>query len=76
MIFLLPALPDDAVCFIAGLTRLPLWRLLLVGLAGRLPGMAVLAYVGANLDVRTSPAYAVMAALWPRPCCCGSSMKK
>ena len=30
LIFLLPAFPDDAVCFMAGLTRLPLHRLLLV----------------------------------------------
>lgn len=49
MLFLLPALPDDAICFIAGLTRLSLWRLLLVCLAGRLPGMAVLLFVGASV---------------------------
>lgn len=46
VIFLLPALPDDAVCFVAGLTRLSLWKLMLVMLSGRLPGMAVLCYVG------------------------------
>lgn len=49
LIFLLPALPDDAVCFIAGLTRLRLWKLMLVCVLGRLPGMAVLTFVGANL---------------------------
>lgn len=46
VIFLLPALPDDAVCFVAGLTRLSLWKLLIVVFLGRLPGMAVLCYVG------------------------------
>lgn len=50
MIFLLPALPDDAVCFIAGLTRLSLWRLVGVCLLGRLPGMAVLTFAGSSLD--------------------------
>ncbi len=49
MIFLLPALPDDAVCFIAGLTRLKLMPLMLVCLLGRAPGMAVLSLVGAQL---------------------------
>ena len=48
MIFLLPALPDDAVCFIAGLTRLRLLPLTLVCLLGRAPGMAVLSLVGAQ----------------------------
>lgn len=48
LIFLLPVFPDDAACFLAGLTSLRLWKLWLVCLAGRLPGMAVLAYVGSS----------------------------
>ena len=56
VIFLLPTLPDDAVCFMAGLTRLPLHRLLLVCVLGRLPGMAALTYIGAG--VGGGPAYA------------------
>jgi uncharacterized membrane protein YdjX (TVP38/TMEM64 family) len=47
IIFALPALPDDAICFVAGMTRFSLWKLMLVMFAGRLPGMAVLNYVGA-----------------------------
>lgn len=50
MIFLLPALPDDAVCFLAGLTRLPVGQLVLVCLLGRFPGMAVLTFTGSNLE--------------------------
>ncbi len=50
IIFLLPALPDDAVCFIAGLTRLSIWKLLFVCIIGRLPGMAVLTFAGASVD--------------------------
>lgn len=49
MLFLLPALPDDAICFVAGLTRWRISRLLLVCLLGRLPGMAVLTFVGASV---------------------------
>lgn len=45
---MLPIFPGDSVCFIAGLTRLPLWRLVLASAVGRLPGMAVLTLVGAQ----------------------------
>lgn len=48
MIFLLPALPDDAVCFLAGLTKLKLLPLSLVCLLGRAPGMLVLSLTGAG----------------------------
>ena len=48
MIFLLPALPDDAVCFLAGLTKLKLLPLSVVCLLGRAPGMAVLSLTGAG----------------------------
>ena len=41
MLFLLPFFPDDAICFIAGLTRWRLLHLLAVCLVGRLPGVAV-----------------------------------
>lgn len=47
-IFMLPIFPGDSVCFIAGLTRLPLRQLVLASAVGRLPGMAVLTLVGAQ----------------------------
>lgn len=50
MLFLLPGTPKDAICFMAGLTRLPLWRLLAVNTLGRLPGLAVLTFTGAAAD--------------------------
>ena len=56
MIFLLPALPDDAVCFMAGLTKLKLLPLSLVCLLGRAPGMAVLSLVGAGIATGLTPA--------------------
>lgn len=49
MLFLLPVLPDDALCFVAGLTRWPIAHLLVVCFLGRLPGMAVLTFVGASV---------------------------
>jgi uncharacterized membrane protein YdjX (TVP38/TMEM64 family) len=48
LIFLLPLFPDDAICFIAGLTRLPIWQLVLASVFGRLPWMAALTQVGAT----------------------------
>jgi len=50
MLFLLPGTPKDAICFMAGLTRFPLWKLLLVNTLGRLPGLAVLTFTGAALE--------------------------
>lgn len=61
LLFLLPALPDDAICFMAGLTRLPIWQLLLVCLLGRLPGMAVLTFVGASVGTNMVIANVVLA---------------
>ena len=54
MIFLLPALPDDAVCFLAGITKLKLLPLTLVSLLGRAPGMAVLSLTGAGFAEGTT----------------------
>ena len=61
LLFLLPALPDDAICFVAGLSRLPLGRLVLVCVIGRLPGMAVLTLVGASTDTGGMTARVVFA---------------
>lgn len=60
LIFLLPVFPDDAICFMAGLTQLPLHRLLLVCVLGRLPGIAVLTFVGSGVGGDTTPAYIVL----------------
>lgn len=47
-LFLLPAVPDDALCFLAGLTSVPLRRMMGLCLLGRLPGFAVLCFAGAG----------------------------
>jgi len=46
IIMLLPGLPDDLVCFIGGLTGIPIWKLMIATIAGRFPGMLVLSMVG------------------------------
>lgn len=50
MLFLLPGTPKDAICFMAGLTRLPLWKLMAANTLGRLPGLMVLTFTGAAAD--------------------------
>jgi len=57
LIYLLPALPDDAICLIAGLTNIPIWKLVLITFFGRLPGFIILNMVGsgvANSNVKFS----------------------
>jgi uncharacterized membrane protein YdjX (TVP38/TMEM64 family) len=68
LIFLLPALPDDTVCLIAGLTRLPVWKLVLVCVLGRLPGNAVLTFVGASVGGNMLIANALLAVAMGAAC--------
>lgn len=50
LVFLLPFLPDDAVCFLAGLTSIPLLELVLLALIGRLPGVFVANLIGSHVE--------------------------
>ncbi len=53
LIFLFPFLPDDAVCFLAGLTPIPLLELVLLAMAGRTPGVFVANLLGSRADSLT-----------------------
>ena len=48
LVFLIPGLPDDAVCFLVGLTRLPLRRLVALVAVGRAPAFALVSLAGAG----------------------------
>lgn len=48
-IFLLPGFPDDIVCYIAGLTKLSLKKLMAIAILGRLPTIVVTNFIGAGL---------------------------
>jgi uncharacterized membrane protein YdjX (TVP38/TMEM64 family) len=50
LVFLLPFMPDDLACFLAGLTRLPLPALLLTAAVGRLPGVIAAVWLGAKAE--------------------------
>ncbi len=49
LVFLLPGLPDDTLCFAGGLTSLPLRELVALSFIGRIPGYALLALAGGRL---------------------------
>lgn len=63
-VFLVPGLPDDAICFLGGLTRIPLWQLVLVAVVGRAPGFFLSSLVGDLLGTDRLSAVALAVALF------------
>jgi uncharacterized membrane protein YdjX (TVP38/TMEM64 family) len=65
--FLVPGLPDDAICFVAGISRVPIWQLVVISAVGRVPGYAAVSYAGARFAtahyVETALVLVVVAAL-------------
>lgn len=50
VIFLVPGLPDDAICFIGGLTALPLWQLVVIAVVGRAPAFFFVNLIGDSFE--------------------------
>lgn len=50
LVFLIPGLPDDVFCFLAGLTQLPLRLLIVLSATARLPGLFVSVWLGAHAE--------------------------
>ena len=50
-IYLLPIFPDDAICYIAGMTKIKIKTLMIISAIGRLPGFVVLGFIGAGLTL-------------------------
>lgn len=48
-IFLLPGFPDDLVCYLAGLTKLSIKKLMLIIFLGRIPTIVLTNYFGAGI---------------------------
>ncbi|WP_347721567.1 TVP38/TMEM64 family protein [Candidatus Nanohalococcus occultus] len=49
LIFLIPGLPDDAVCFVSGLTKIPLRQLVVLALIARTPAFLLASMAGSSL---------------------------
>jgi uncharacterized membrane protein YdjX (TVP38/TMEM64 family) len=46
LVFLVPGLPDDVICFAGGLTDIPLWQLVVIAVIGRAPAFFLVNVVG------------------------------
>mgnify|MGYP000515993896 CR=1 FL=1 len=55
LVFLLPGLPDDAICFLAGVTRIPVRQLVAISLLGRAPGYLLVSYAGTQFAAANYP---------------------
>lgn len=75
LIFLMPAFPDDIVCYLAGLSKIPLRTLIAISLIGRAPSVFLVTLSGAgaaNDNVRMTiislavAAIFFVAAVWKR----------
>jgi uncharacterized membrane protein YdjX (TVP38/TMEM64 family) len=49
LVFLIPGLPDDVICFLAGLTEMKFWTIVAISVVGRIPGYVVVNATGAGL---------------------------
>ena len=50
LIFLIPGLPDDVVCYVAGLTDVPIKKLIVIFALGRLPAVVGNNIIGTGLS--------------------------
>lgn len=65
LVFLLPLLPDDALCALAGLSGIGLRRFLVIAIVGRAPGVAMGVFTMAGLE--GAPAW-----VWALATCLGA----
>ncbi|MFT4889987.1 MAG: putative membrane protein YdjX (TVP38/TMEM64 family) [Halobacteriales archaeon] len=63
LVFLIPGLPDDVICFVGGLTGLRIRDMLVVSILGRLPTYVLLNLAGARLAAFRFVETAVLLAL-------------
>lgn len=61
LFFLFPGLPDDALCFLGGLTQIPLWKLVAVAAVGRAPAFFLVNVFGGYVGTGDAPAAIVVA---------------
>ena len=63
LVFLIPGLPDDIACFVAGLTSLPLLALIAVSAIGRLPSVVASVWLGTHAQQLPWQGWLVLAGL-------------
>jgi uncharacterized membrane protein YdjX (TVP38/TMEM64 family) len=63
LMFIIPGLPDDVLCFVAGMTRLPLRILWPVAAVARAPGLLVATFLGASAEDIPLPIWIALSAV-------------
>ncbi len=63
LVFLIPGLPDDIACFVAGLTSLPLLALIAVSAIGRLPSVGASVWLGTHAQKLPWQGWLILAGL-------------
>ena len=63
LVFLIPGLPDDIACFVAGLTSLPLLALIAVSAIGRLPSVVASVWLGTHAQQLPWQGWLILAGL-------------
>ena len=61
LIFLIPGLPDDIIGYLAGLTSIPIKKLMFLAIIGRLPSIVATNILGDNLGEDLRPVVAIIA---------------
>lgn len=61
VLFVVPGLPDDVLCFAGGLTDIPLWQLIVLAVIGRAPAFFLVNVVGDLLGTGNFSAAVVLA---------------
>jgi uncharacterized membrane protein YdjX (TVP38/TMEM64 family) len=63
LVFLMPGLPDDIACFVAGLTSLPLLALIAISAIGRLPSVVASVWLGTHAQELPWQSWLILAGL-------------
>jgi len=63
LVFLIPGLPDDIACFVAGLTSLPLLALIAISAIGRLPSVVASVWLGTHAQQLPWQGWLILAGL-------------
>jgi uncharacterized membrane protein YdjX (TVP38/TMEM64 family) len=63
LVFLVPGLPDDIACFVAGLTSLPLLALIAVSAIARLPSVVASVWLGTHAQQLPWQGWLILAGL-------------
>lgn len=63
LIFLLPGFPDDIICYLAGLSAIPLRTLVIISILGRAPGYVISGLLGAGIGEANAPLVGIIVGL-------------